>query len=133
MSTVFDPCISDSQIRLCYIFYLYRVAQKLRYRKKTEYFHCDSSKRVDFLSIIEVYSSFIFKMTSQGRPIVKYHYYSQQKNVTFSPTGKKTTYLTKGLSKDIFMNILLEYDSIVEKKSSRLLDSMKIFDFFLVP
>ena len=35
---------------------------------------------------------------------------------------KKTMYLTKGLSRYVFMNIKLEHDSIIGKKLARLLD-----------
>jgi hypothetical protein len=95
---------------------LYRVAQKSRYRKKSDNSIMNQANELILLSMIEAYSSFISIMTSLRRPFVKYHYWLQQENFTFSQIEKKTIYLTKGLSKYVSMDMMLGYASINDKK-----------------
>ena len=54
-----------------------------------------------------------------------------KKNFTFSQIEKKTVYLTKGLSRHVFMDMKLEHTSIIGRKVSSFARAvMEIFNFY---
>lgn len=89
------------------------MAQKSRSKEKIEHRRNGSSKQADF---------FVNDRDKHRETLCQVLLVILTKNFTFSQRGKKPIYLMKGLSKHVFVDIMLAYASVIDKKSAHLVE-----------